>query len=370
LRRLLANFSRASAAVTAATIAVASTAWAAEIQHEEKRTIDVKGKTTLIVQNARGKAVVVGTSNDQIRILATKRARARDAERAQRLIDKLEWVVDESDEALTIETRHSKALGDGHTLWAVFKGGKERSWIDYAIEVPRSFAVEVVTTVGEARVSNCRGGVKASATSGDIFLSGILGNCEVELTSGTLDAGDMDGNLQIVASSGSIDVHRVSGRLVVRGTSGDVDVSRVGGDVDIRLSGGDLRLDSCLGDLVFMTSTGDAAIAGVEGSINAVTSSGDLEVMILPVGERDFRLSSSSGDIGVTYNTIANAGFQLDISTSSGSIEGDIPIKLEEITRRRLRGIVGTGKSRVVIETASGDVRVFEKKSAGKKEEK
>jgi hypothetical protein len=124
----------------------------------------------------------------------------------------------------------------------------------------------------------------------------------------------------------------------------------------------------CLGDVTFQTASGDAEILDVDGNIRAITSSGDIDVMILPVGEKQFLLSSSSGDIGVGYRPVHDYGFLLDVSTDSGSIEGDMAIHVDKINRRKLMGRVGSGSSRVTIETASGNVTIREKANgAGEK---
>ncbi len=88
------------------------------------------------------------------------------------------------------------------------------------------------------------------------------------------------------------------------------------------------------------------------------------QALIIPVGDRSFNLSTSSGDIVLYYVPVKNYGFQLDVRTSSGSIEGDLPIKVRRVDRRRLQGVVGSGAARVDVETASGDVTVTERAEA------
>jgi hypothetical protein len=44
-----------------------------------------------------------------------------------------------------------------------------------------------------------------------------------------------------------------------------------------------------------------------------------------------------------------------------------MPIKVSRVDRRRLQGVVGTGTSRIQIETASGDVTIIEKSDAAAK---
>jgi len=60
----------------------------------------------------------------------------------------------------------------------------------------------------------------------------------------------------------------------------------------------------------------------------------------------------------VWFHKPAGYGFALEVHTGTGSIEGDLDIELDEISRKALKGIVGSGEGRVTIETASGDIRV------------
>jgi DUF4097 and DUF4098 domain-containing protein YvlB len=78
-------------------------------------------------------------------------------------------------------------------------------------------------------------------------------------------------------------------------------------------------------------------------------------------------LSSSSGDVSVHYVPVKDFGFQLDVRTASGSIEGDLPIRVTRVDRRRLQGVVGSGAASLEIETSSGDVMILERSEAASK---
>ena len=80
-----------------------------------------------------------------------------------------------------------------------------------------------------------------------------------------------------------------------------------------------------------------------------------------PCLKKDNVFTSSSGDVDVVFEAREGYGFLLDISTNSGAIEGDLDIKLNKISRKILRGVVGSGDGLVYIETASGDIRIKQK---------
>ncbi len=54
----------------------------------------------------------------------------------------------------------------------------------------------------------------------------------------------------------------------------------------------------------------------------------------------------------------AELGAEVDIETGSGGIDMDFPIMVTRQSRDELRGRIGDGQGRIVIDTGSGSVRV------------
>ncbi|MDH4036387.1 MAG: DUF4097 domain-containing protein [Candidatus Krumholzibacteria bacterium] len=336
------------------------------VDREEKRTVAAADKKELSVKNPRGRTVVVGKDGlREVTIVITRSARGRDAEDAARLLDDLEVEIEERGDRVQVETHDDGSRNRG--IWSYVKGDHRSAWVDYTIEVPRGFHVTASTTSGEVRVSNIEGNAVVAATSGDIDIRAIGGDAEIAVTSGNVDAVEIGGDVELSATSGDVNVDKVGGKLELEGTSGDFQVTRVAGNVTAQLSSGDFVLEGCSGNVSFDTASGDGRMIEVTGSIEASTSSGDIEVLIMPTADRVFDLSSSSGDIRVYYVPVKNFGFQLDVKTANGSIEGDLPIKVSRVDRRRLQGVVGSGAARVEIETASGDVTIVEQGESASK---
>jgi hypothetical protein len=336
-----------------------ATAAGGRVDREERRTVSAAGKNELSVKNPRGRTVVVGKDGlSEVSIVVTKSARGHDAQDANELLDRLEVEIGERGGEVWVET-HDDGSKDGG-IWSYVKGDHRNAWVDYTIEVPRGFSVSASATSGEVRISNIQGDAAVSATSGAVDIRAIGGAAEVAITSGSVDAVEIGGDMELSATSGDVVIDKVGGKLKLEGTSGDFNVTRVGGDAAVRLSSGDFVLEGCSGNVSFDAASSDARITEVTGSIEASTSSGDIEVLIVPVADRLFDLSSSSGDIDVHYVPAKEYGFRLDVKTGNGSIEGDLPIKVSRLDRRRLQGVVGTGAARVEIETASGDVTIME----------
>jgi hypothetical protein len=360
--------SRAIAAALPVLMIAAGAVAGEKARRDDRRTIEVSGQNTIIVKNGRGQTVIVGDANEsRVTIVADMQVNASDADEAKRLMAQLHYDVTEGKDEIVVETKRPDQKTERRGLLSILRGSPATAFIDYTIEVPKGFGAVSWTTSGDVRISNVRGDVELHGTSGDISLREVGGMVKVEVTSGNIEAKDIGGDLRILSSSGDAVVDRIHGGFVMQATSGDADAKRVSGDCQVQLITGDLALKGCLGNVQFQTSTGDAEVTDVEGGVTATTASGKLDVQIVPVGDKQFVLSSSSGDINVFYAAPKHYGFLLDVATGTGSIEGDLAIKVEEINRRRLKGVVGSGQSRVIIETASGDVRINETKSNGKK---
>jgi DUF4097 and DUF4098 domain-containing protein YvlB len=341
-----------------------------ELQKQEKKTVDVEGQKLIVITNTRGKTVVVGESGaKKVTIVANKLVQAKNAEAAQRVMDQVHFEVETLGDRIVVTSKLPDAGKDDRSIWSVVRGGPG-SRIDFTIEIPSDFDVHTFTTSGDVHVTNVAGIARVNATSGDVHLRDIGGSSFIDLTSGGIEILEIGGDLQIAASSGDADIRRVKGILKVETTSGNVLAREVGRDATVQLITGNLDLKGCLGSVVFSTSSGNGRIVGVHGGVSASSSSGDLEVAILPVGEKEFYLSTASGNVIVRFLPEEDYGFQLDVNTCTGAIRGDMELtKLDQISRRKLKGVVGNGKSRVIIETASGDVSIIERTNGKKNTE-
>lgn len=339
------------------------------VDREETRSVDASGKKELTVRNPRGRTVVVGKPGLRaVSIAVVKSAHGHDEADAVALIDRLEVEIGGRGDEVFVETHEDGSRTRG--VWSFFKGNRRSAWVDYTIEVPQGFSVSATTASGEVRVSNIAGTATVSAASGDVDLRAIGGGARVTIASGDVAAVEIGGDMDVTATSGNVVIDNVKGKLELHGTSGDFRLSRIGRGADVRVSSGDLVLEGCSGNVTFGAASGSARITEVTGSVKASTSSGDIEVLIVPIADRVFEFSTSSGDIDVFYVAVKDYGFQLDVQTASGSIEGDLPIKVSRVDRRRLQGVVASGVARVDIETASGDVTILERSVSASKRER
>jgi hypothetical protein len=334
-------------------------AGSSSLQEEETRKVKVDSETGIYVKNSRGKTIIVGKKGaSEVTVRVMKFVRARDQETAEKWMKELGFSVETDGNQISVVTRHPGSAEGGGGVWALFERIRERAYIDYTIEVPSAFDAKVSSTSGAVQITSIEGGVKVFGSSGDVFLKSIGGTAFVELSSGTLDADGIGKDLSVRMSSGDAVVRSVGGSATIQGTSGDATVYDIDGNSSVQLSSGDVTFEGAGGNLTVETHSGDIQVTGVEGAVNAEATTGDVYVTINSVGPKEQVLKSSSGDVDVSFAAPDGYGFILEVDTSSGSIEGNLEIKLDEISRKTLRGVVGSGGGRLMIETASGNIRI------------
>ena len=209
--------------------------------------------------------------------------------------------------------------------------------ISYTLRVPVSSLLRSKTGSGSQRLEGLKGQVHSSTGSGSIVATEIGGKLTVSTGSGSITAERVDGAFHASTGSGGIQAIGVTGTVTAKTGSGGIEVVQTGsGDVDVSSSSGTVR------------------VRGVRGSLRASTTSGGLHVQGEPGGE--WELSAASG--GVRVDVPDASGFELDATTSSGSIDIGMPVNLTSTSRRSVRGTVHGGGSRLRVRTSSGNIDV------------
>lgn len=196
--------------------------------------------------------------------------------------------------------------------------------IDYEITVPENTAV------------------RTHSGSGDQTVEGLKSNIDLESGSGDLRLARLTGEMRFQAGSGNIRGRELSGPAKVKAGSGDIEIEETGaGDVEIR------------------TGSGNITANGIDGSFHAEAGSGDIHGKGVPKNMWSVRTGSGN----VTLNVPADAAFDVDVSSSSGSVTMGHPVtttvqgRIQE-SRKSVVGKVHGGGPMISVHTGSGDVRV------------
>lgn len=156
--------------------------------------------------------------------------------------------------------------------------------------------------------------------------------------SGDIDIQDVGASLKAQSGSGTVRAHGIKGPATLGTGSGDIELQQTGpGDVKAETGSGSIRLQ------------------GLSGALKAGTGSGDIEADGQPT--TDWKLSTGSGSIRLGVG--ANARFNLDADTGSGTINVAQPITMQgSLNRHHVAGVVNGGGPTIRANTGSGDIQI------------
>jgi len=184
--------------------------------------------------------------------------------------------------------------------------------------------------------------IRTRSGSGDQTIEGTRGNVDTQTGSGDVRLANLTGELQLQTGSGNIRARHVSG--AVRGGTGS-------GDVEIE--------EASAGNIDLHTGSGNITARGVQGEFRGETGSGDVTAEGAQTGS--WEIHTGSGNVHVRLP--ANAAFDADISTSSGTVDVGEPIEMTVQgrvgdTHKQIRGKVHGGGPLLRVRTGSGDIHI------------
>ncbi|HUA13678.1 MAG TPA: DUF4097 family beta strand repeat-containing protein [Verrucomicrobiae bacterium] len=196
--------------------------------------------------------------------------------------------------------------------------------VDYEITVPADTAI------------------RTHSGSGDQTLEGTHGNADIQTGSGDVRLTNLTGQIQLQTGSGDVRAHQVAGAISGGTGSGDVEIEESGpGNIDLH------------------TGSGDMTIRGIQGAFHAQAGSGD----IIAEGAQSGTWEISTGSGNVRVRLPANAAFDADISTSSGTVDVNAPIEMTvqgrvQEMRKHIQGKARGGGPLLSVRTGSGDIHI------------
>lgn len=199
---------------------------------------------------------------------------------------------------------------------------------------------------------------KIDATSDHVSVSeGAWSNClncgvsyELRVPNGA--------HITVLTLSGDVDVRGIAGPVRVDASSGDVEIHDVGGSVRAHARSGDISISNVASSLEAYASSGDIEAKDLSNDAALVTDSGSVDAAFdRMTSVHQVRIKTSSGDVSVVVPR--GAGFAIDASTSSGSMDSNLKLPIQERdSGATVHAQVGTGGANVQLETASGDIQV------------
>jgi len=293
------------------------------------RTLKVDGPVRLEINTGSGRIVVRNGSAGEVRISGEVRAGG---------------VFGSSGSRRAAEIASNPPIDQSGNLVRLGSTRGNMGWgnisISYTVETPADTEVNARTGSGDVQITGVREQVGITMGSGVARLDDVGDNVTISLGSGKIEASRIQGSVSFHSGSGELTFRDVKDD--VRGTtgSGSIDVDRTHGRINVGTGSGPIRVSGAMDDL------------------RASTGSGRIEIHGNPAGNAFWDLGAGSGEI--TLAVPGSASFALTARTSSGDVRVDMPISIEERTRKFLRARVGDGKAHVNVETKSGNIRIVQ----------
>ena len=219
--------------------------------------------------------------------------------------------------------QHPPLRQEGNSIHIDYVNARNIS-VDYEITVPAD------TTV------------RTHSGSGDQIIQGTHGNAELQSGSGNIKLARLTGDIHLQTGSGDVLAREISGPVRGGTGSGNIELEETGtGDVDLH------------------TGSGNITGQGIQGAFRGEAGSGDITAEGTQSGP--WTIKTGSGNVHVRLP--ANAAFDADISTGSGTLSVDAPITMTvqgriQETRREIHGKVRGGGPLLTLRTGSGDIQI------------
>lgn len=184
--------------------------------------------------------------------------------------------------------------------------------------------------------------VRTRSGSGDQIIEGTRGNVDVQTGSGDVKLSNLAGEVRLQTGSGDVRAREIAGAVRGGAGSGDIEIEETGaGDVDLH------------------TGSGNISVRGIQGGFRGEAGSGDVTAEGTQSGT--WEIHTGSGNVRVRLP--ANAAFDADINTSSGTIDVNSPVEMTvqgrvEEVRKTIHGKVRGGGPLLSVRTGSGDIEI------------
>jgi hypothetical protein len=233
------------------------------------------------------------------------------------------WLMGNRHSEVSEVEQHPPLRQDGNSIHIDYVNVRDIS-VDYEITVPEDTTIRTHSGSGDQTIEGTRGNIDLQSGSGDIKLSRLTG--EIRLQTG----------------SGDVRAREISGPVRGGAGSGDIEVEETGtGDIDLH------------------TGSGNITARGIQGAFRGEAGSGNITAEGTQTGAWEIR--TGSGNVHVRLP--ANAAFDANISTSSGTLDVDAPITMTvqgrvQETRKSIIGKVRGGGPLLSLRTGSGDIHI------------
>lgn len=286
-------------------LVLAGAALAARVEQVEERYFPLTEDGSVSLKNVAGKILIHAWQKEEVKMMATKSARALREKEAEEFLERIEIDVTAREDCLEIVTRYPIS-----SWWSGLKSLSYSAGVDYELWVPRGAAVRTESTSGDIRIEERYNCVQAHTVSGDIELTSIWGD---------IDIGTTSGNIHTENTKGTIIARSISGDIKILGAKGAARTMKtVSGDIFVELE----EIDEAASQMNFKSIFGD------------------IEFFLPPDAQADIDVGTVSGkistDFEITIRGTIEIGRELQVTIGGGSVSIELKTTSGDITLKKL----------------------------------
>jgi DUF4097 and DUF4098 domain-containing protein YvlB len=157
-----------------------------------------------------------------------------------------------------------------------------------------------------------------------------------------------------------IEIHMPrEGRVNLQTWDGSIQLANLKGEMDLQTGDGHQEINSVDGTLRARSGDGRITAAGRFDVLELGTGDGHIEARALSGSAMTASWSLRTGDGSVTLELPANFAADVDLHTSDGHIEADIPVSVEgHLGEKNVHGKINGGGNLLTVHTGDGSIRL------------
>jgi DUF4097 and DUF4098 domain-containing protein YvlB len=149
------------------------------------------------------------------------------------------------------------------------------------------------------------------------------------------------------------------GRVNLRTGDGSIDLANFKGDMDLESGDGHEQIDAVDGNLRVRTGDGHIRVAGRFDALDLSTGDGRIEARALPGSTMASNWNVRTGDGGVTLQLPENFAADVDLHTSDGHVNVEMPVTIEgRMGDKNIHGKINGGGHLLTVHTGDGSIRL------------
>lgn len=361
----------------------------AKYERTVQRQTALAAGSTLIAETSFGSINITGADVNDCSVEAKITGRAYTQEEAQELAEQTEISLELVGKTLTVKTDKPRTTRN------------QSISVSFDIVVPKQVNIKCKSSYGTVKLIGINGDIEGRSSSGSITAEDIEGSALLDTSYGAVKCRYIKGdNIRLKSSSGSLTALNIEGSLVADTSYGSITCNDIkDGDIILKTSSGSIRLsnasfgicdahtsygsintDEVTGDSITLQS-GSGSI-GVDGAtarladlktsygkitcselaaseLTAHSSSGSLDIDCYESSPDGFTAKADSGYGGIVFTAPPDFAGQVEMSTSYGSIDTDLPITITgSFSKKNLKGTIGSGNGSLYLKTSSGSIKL------------